>query len=109
MPFVPDNRASAAELRHAELLSILTAFQTEWRTAMADLNADLDTLASDIQTELQQLRDAVAAAQAAINDKAALEQALADAQAIIDGASARVQQFSADLKADDPAPAGESA
>lgn len=104
MPEIPIEDLTAKQAAHAALRAI-TAFATEWRTNMADLNASLDTLAADIQTELQQLRDAVSAAQAAIDDKAALEQALADAQSVLDSADARVQAFSADLKADDAPPA----
>lgn len=94
---------NAEQAAQRALLEILT-LRAEMSAQMANLNESLDTLASDIQTELQQVRDAVAAAQAAIGDKAALEHALADAQGVLDSADARVQNFSADLKADDPAP-----
>lgn len=100
---IPVSMLTAKQAAQLAYLEILT-FRAEMSAQMATFNESLDTLGADIQNELQQVRDAVAAAQAAIGDKAALEQALADAQGVIDSAQARVESFSADLKADDPAP-----
>lgn len=115
MPFVPDNRSSKAELRHAELLAALQTLTTRMETGMATLDESVTRLFTNISNEIQQVRDGLAETIAnLVASGEAKDATIAELQARVDELDTlqetvateqgRIDSKSEELEANDPTP-----
>lgn len=101
MSFIPDDQLTPAQVRHQQLVTLLTNLQTELRTSMATLDESITRNFTDWGNELQQFQSTIDTLTAENADLRAQLQPLSDQ---IAAAQERLDERSTELEANDPTP-----